>query len=211
MTSQSRNHSKLFSMIVVLGLMLVTCKKEKDDYRTISKQVHGAINLIINPKDTGTSLMSTIIRDSSNFSGIRSSEGNATCNNAYIAVDMYNGFKLYKIESATSYKYKYSIHVIGALRATATDSTHIIVKSSIGEASFDFSNIDSVKPTYFHFDYPGHAPPIDRHITSELVRGFNPLIDDGAKYFFECPVSDQIIYGWTIGTISKPICYAIYH
>jgi hypothetical protein len=182
----------LFLSMIAFLLFFLACKKERDDYRTISKSTHGAINLILNPADTGISLMSTIIRDFSSFSGIPSSEGNAKCNNAYIAVDMYNGFKVFRMDTLP-YAYKYSVHVIGALYAISTDSTHVLIKSSIGEASFDFSNIDSVKPTYFHFDYPGHAPPIDRHITSELVKGFNPLINDGAKYFFECPISDQII------------------
>lgn len=186
-----------------------SCEEEKDDYTTAMGNREGAVQMILDPADTGTSLLKTIVRSDTfrklSYPYQASFRYFSYPDTFTMLIHNYNGI-LVALKDDSSY----FLQILGVTDAQALDSTHVNVLSTIGKAVLDISNPKKIKPVSFQFDYQGYPPYIDINIINYLTRGYNPYTDRGSlNYYFECPnATDKIVYGWSIGTISYPKCYS---
>ncbi|MEZ4804747.1 MAG: hypothetical protein R2852_04485 [Bacteroidia bacterium] len=207
---------RIIIQFTLLIMLLSGCKSPWDDYRTVKQNKEGAIHLYLDSRDTGSSLSSTIRKDTAmvldTFLGDETYRKytylrKASIQGHVVFVDAYYGLIVYKKEMGSQ---GYYLNVIGAYAVDATDSIHLTVSTSIGKAILNLEKPNNPIVESFVFEYPGYGPPISYSIRSYLTRKHSCVYTPcSSKYYFQCPTgSDKIIFGWKIGLITTdPICY----
>ncbi|MES2618417.1 MAG: hypothetical protein V4613_11090 [Bacteroidota bacterium] len=202
-----------YLQFVFILLLLAGCtnKPSKDDYDNIVPSASEAAVFMYLP-DTGISLFKTIkpqkIPDY-NYQLYEYRKG--YFKNFLIYVYPYEGIDI----EDTASKKKYFLRIIGATNIDGSNLPYLKVKSSIGEATLLINGSDTLQPISFDYNYNGWPPYIDFNLILAIkewgVDEYNrPDWRKRGIYFFECPTTDKVVYGWKKGEIETPVCHE-YH
>lgn len=199
--------------LFILITLLIGCEPPIDDSYASGKQNNlGAVFKYLNPADTGSSLLSTIVKDPSvhldtfdpkvDYQKKYSWQKQKNMHGMKIITYHYEGLHLYDTSGMAP---GYALKVIGAYGISILDSSRIAVQSSIGTAIIRLGPNNTFKAESFTFDYSGEPPPLHWHLNEEINRRNGYF---GDKLFFNCPSSAiGIVYGWEVGLVTGPVCY----
>lgn len=196
---KSLQSNRLYTVLLLSIVIIGGCEdyRDHDEYPRYRDKM--AVRLFLT--DTGSSLLSTIAKTTPpkhEYRYIKGGLGNSWKIRNYIYTTVpYDGLEVYNTTSQAAY----FIRVLGSTGISIPDSSHILVTSSIGKALFDITNPDSLKPLYFQFGYPGHAPVISDDIIIDVGVALDHN-DREFEYLFEYPIEpNKIIYGWDAGAL----------
>ena len=206
--------SKIYLMLFGLLFFTKCITDPMDDYTYRNKQDVGAVQVYLNPDDTGNSLLETIIRiadkkvDTFNFPMNYSHNTlSVFFENCDVFIDDYHGIYIYQRKNGVP---GYFLKIIGVLSLKPVGPKLLEAETSIGKAILDFTKTDSVKAINFTFQYSGYPPPISYAVKDtlyhQIVFSYYPPIE--WMMYFNCPEkSDKIVYAWRTGKLNKPACF----
>lgn len=183
-------------------LILFTACLEKDNYLNVPAETDGLRLLTI---DTGRSLLQTIQKINVNII-----DTNDLC--MVVESKSIHEYKVFFIEYkgiqlvSNNQSFFYSIPGALSFKFIQNDSNTRIVNSHIGKVVLDITNPENIIPLSFEFIPPADIPRIKPCLYEKVLV---PASTFSKKYYFECPnQTNNIIYGWEIGKLNKPKCYA---
>lgn len=207
---------RLYLILIAFLISLECCYDPMDVYKYRNWNDIGAVQVYLNPEDTGTSLLETIVR--LNDQKVDTFRTNKQLNHStavlnfdscVIYIDYYKGIFIYqRIDGVAGYYLK----ILGVLKLRAIGPHLLEAETSIGKAVLDIAKPDSVKAISFTFDYPGYAPPFSYSLKDSLYRNLSWGLYPPSEWmlYFDCPENtDKIIYAWRKGKLKKPVCFQL--
>ncbi len=182
-------------------LLFIACK-EKDNYINLPDETDGLVMMYL---DSGLSMKSVVQKDT-----LRHFESSDLCmkfksdniQKYQVYLIKYQGIQLVNDKKTIFYTVPGAMYI----NSVHNDSNIRIVNSHIGTAVLNVSDPENIYAVSFVFIPPDDIPRIDKCLYEKVLK---PASVFSRKYYIECPgKSSGIAYGWKIGNIKNPKCYA---